>query len=352
MNESSPHPWQRGPAELLHFALKTSQLNIQVNQLVAFLLLDVCVETTMRTFLSLPDGLVQTKMKYFERRKFSEGNFHELTKGIEASAKIPIGMTDLHYAKYYHALRNQLYHQGSGVTVSTDDVMRYSSVASSLLKHLLGVDQEVRQEALKTTTSISKDAFLTLKTELPTNLNRFRDLINLLFETLEPKLIYPTTIKKLSDIAVNIEASSFPHKLRELRQLIETTIKDNEIRVWLLDLMSDDVEGDSEQVLRNSQFLMELGSDHISLYSLVVGMFFLPVGDVRKDSVDRYEDISFLDNDDYSIMGIYNACVWFEKYFLTKSSVPPDDIPVVGRGIEVNGKLVVTIKRLEALVQA
>ena len=112
MNESSPHPWQRGPAELLHFALKTSQLNIQVNQLVAFLLLDVCVETTMRTFLSLPDGLVQTKMKYFERRKFSEGNFHELTKGIEASAKIPIGMTDLHYAKYYHALRNQLYHQG------------------------------------------------------------------------------------------------------------------------------------------------------------------------------------------------------------------------------------------------
>ncbi len=73
---------------------------------------------------------------------------------------------------------------------------------------------------------------------------------------------------------------------------------------------------------------------------------------MRKDSVDRYEDISFLDNDEYSIMGIYNACVWFEEYFLSMNSVLPEHVPTVERGMEVNGKLVVAIKRLKALMQA
>ena len=77
------HPWQEGPVGLLRFARDTSRSADQLNQLVAFLLLDICVETTMRTFLSLPDGLAPAKIKYFERRKFSEGNFHDLTRGLK-----------------------------------------------------------------------------------------------------------------------------------------------------------------------------------------------------------------------------------------------------------------------------
>lgn len=354
---SELHPWQRLSAELFEFAIKTSRSDVQVHKLVAFLLLDISVETGMRTYLSLPDGIMKTSIKYFDRRKYAEGNFHELAKGVEASSSTALKDTDLHYARYYHSLRNQLYHQGTGATVSGEDVARYAAVAESILKQLLELDfGHLVQDTYVTTRpvppEVPQEEFQTLKREMQKQLVRYRELIDLLFEALEPKLIYPTTIKKLADIAVDIQPHSFPSKLREFRALIESSIKDEEIRLWLLGLVSDDVEGDNEQILRNSQFLMELGNDHVALYSLIAGIFFLPVGDVRKDSVDKYDDISFLDSDDYSIMGIYTACSLIQQHFLGLQTISKDYVPVVIRGVELDGKLKITIKRLEALMQA
>ena len=120
-----------------------------------------------------------------------------------------------------------------------------------------------------------------------------------------------------------------------------------------MDLLADDVAGDSEQTLRNSQFLMEAGKDHYALYSLIAGVFFLPVGDVRKESVDRYDDISFLAQDDYCIMGIYTACVSFTGYIAhADGRIMFENPPLVERGKEVNDKMVDTIKRLTALTKA
>ncbi len=352
MNTISEHPWQRGPSELIKFALQTSKSDSPINQLVSFLLFDFCVETTMRTFLSLPDGLFDTNISYFERRKYSSGNFHDLTKGIEVSVKRKIKNQDLHYAKYYHDIRNQLYHQGKGITVDPKDVRGYAAVAVSLLGQLLGVDvTEIHDERLDGRASISQDSFLQLKRELPRDLDRFRKLINEVIETIEPKLVYPSTIAKLSDIAANVDVSSFPQKLRELRELIQSCIKDGEIRSWLLDLVSNDVEGDSRQVLKNSHFLMELGEDYISLYSLIIGSFFLPVGDVRKDDVDKFEDISFLNNDDYSIMGVYRACTFLADHLLKRDRIGMEDFGVLERTQELNMKLKMIIKRLEGLMQ-
>jgi len=347
------HPWQEGPVGLLRFARDTSRSADQLNQLVAFLLLDICVETTMRTFLSLPDGLAPAKIKYFERRKFSEGNFHDLTRGVEAACATPIAATDLHYVKYYHAKRNQLYHQGSGITVASGDVERYTRVAASLLNQLLDVGREVAPTSSGGASSLTKEQVARLDAELPRNIEQFRELINALFERIEPRLVYPTTIRRLSTIAKGIDAVSFPRKLNDFRQLIESTIEDHEIKTWLMDLLADDVAGDSEQTLRNSQFLMEAGEDHYALYSLIAGVFFLPVGDVRKENVDRYDDISFLAQDDYSIMGIYTACVSFAGYTAyAEGRMMFENPPLVERGMEVNDKLVDTIKRLGALTKA
>ena len=88
-------PWQEGPVGLLRFARNTSRSADQLHQLIAFLILDICVETTMRTFLSLPDDIAPAKIKYFERRKFSEGTFHHLTRGLEAACATPLVPTDL-----------------------------------------------------------------------------------------------------------------------------------------------------------------------------------------------------------------------------------------------------------------
>ena len=304
-------------------------------------------------FLSLPDGLAPAKIKYFERRKFSEGNFHDLTRGLETACAIPIAPTDLHYVKYYHAKRNQLYHQGSGITVAAGDVERYMRVAASLLNQLLGVGQEGAPTSAGDATRPTKEQVARLGAELSRNIEQFRELINALFETIEPRLVYPTTIRRLSTIASGIDAVSFPRKLSDFRQLIESTIEDHEIKTWLMDLLADDVAGDSEQTLRNSQFLMEAGKDHYALYSLIAGVFFLPVGDVRKESVDRYDDISFLAQDDYCIMGIYTACVSFTGYIAhADGRIMFENPPLVGRGKEVNDKMVDTIKWLTALTKA
>jgi len=347
------HPWQEGPVGLLQFARDTSRSADQLNQLVAFLLLDICVETTMRTFLSLPDGLAPSKIKYFERRKFSEGNFHALTSGVEAACVIPIAAKDLHYVKYYHAKRNQLYHQGTGITVASVDVERYMRVAASLLSQLLGVGQEVSPTSSGDASSLTKEQVARLGAELPRNIEQFRELINALFEKIEPRFVYPSTIKQLSTIAEGIDAVSFPRKLNDFSQLVARTIADHEIKTWFMGLLADDVAGDSEQTLRNSQFLMEAGKDHYALCSLIAGVFFLPVGDVRKEDVDRHDDISFLAQDDYSIMGIYTACVSFAGYAAHADGRMMFENPgLVERAMEVNDKLVDTIKRLGALIKA
>ena len=174
---------------LLRFARNTSRSADQLHQLIAFLILDICVETTMRTFLSLPDDIAPAKIKYFERRKFSEGTFHHLTRGLEAACATPLVPTDLlRHVKYFHDKRNQLYHQGGGITVAAGDVERYMRVAASLLHQLLGVEQEGAPTSPGGTSSPTVEQVARLGAELPRHIEQFRGLINALFETIEPRL--------------------------------------------------------------------------------------------------------------------------------------------------------------------
>lgn len=354
MKTPSSHPWQRPPLELLQFAINTSKSKKPIDQLVSFLLLDVCVEATLRTFLSLPDGAVESDLKFFDRRKYAAGNFHELTNGVAASAKSLIDKTDLHHAKYYHDVRNQLYHQRSGMTVAPEDVQGYAVVAASLMNTLLSIDLAgVLDERFITAISPSKDqkSFLELKRDLPNDIQRFRKLTEQIIEKLEPQLVYPSTISKLSEIAGKTTATSFPQGLRDLRGLIERCVSDIDIRSWFLNFLSDDVEGDSEEVLENSRFIMELGGDHILLYSLMVGLFFVPLDEIGKDSFYRSEDISFIDSDDYSIMGVYSVSCGLLRHFLNKVEIVSEDLGLFERTVEVHTKLKMAIDSLDNLLQ-
>lgn len=345
------HPWQRAAVNLLQFASAESRFSEPTHQLVAFLLLDVSVETAMRIFLSLPDGILASNLPYFERRKYSSGNFHDLTTGIQRAATNRVSADDLHHATYYHGLRNQLYHRASGITVDPEDVRGYALVAGSLLRDLLDLeDVDVAAMVPGRTPAVSQDSFQLFKKNLPKDLARFKALISQLVETLEPKLIYPTTISRLHDLSINIEVSSFPQKLSDLRDLIDHSIKDHEIRSWLLDLVSGDIYGEGKQALDNAHVLMRLGQDHIALYSLIIGLFFVPVGDVRREDVNRSEDISFVEDPDYSIMGIYNACCFWEEHLGTKDAIVPADLPMLEVALGLHERLKATIKRLEGLL--
>jgi len=352
MDSSSLHPWQRPALDLLQFALKTSKSMTSIDQLVSFLLLDVCVETTLRTYLSLPDGVVDSDLKYFDRRKYANGTFHCLADGVTASAKRLINQTELQHAKYYHSVRNQLYHQRSVMTVAPDDVKAYAVVAAALMSKLLNIDlSSVLGEQLDTpAATIDQESFLLLKQEMPKDIARFRSLVEQIIEKIEPKLVYPSTISKLAYIATCTTATSFPQGLKELRELIQNSITDSDIRSWFLGLLSDDVEYDDKQVLENSSFIMELGHDHISLYSLVIGLFFLPMDDVEKDSLYKSDDISFVDNDDYSIMGVYNASSGLLKHWLHQHKMLSSDLRLLERTLEIHKKLKLANQGLENLL--
>jgi hypothetical protein len=139
---SIQHPWQSGPTELLRYALDHLHRPSDFSQRIAFLLLDVGVETLFKTFLELPEEVTRAKLSYSKRREAVEGSFHQLLRGAKDAAGDRLDGIDLAHVQFYHNLRNKLYHQGNGITVPVDKAKGYASIAVELLHRLLSVDLE------------------------------------------------------------------------------------------------------------------------------------------------------------------------------------------------------------------
>jgi hypothetical protein len=133
-------PWQAGATELLEKAIGHLHLGTDADQRVAYLLLDVGVETVFKTFLLLPVKVTKTKLSFADRKRVAEGSFHDVVEGIETAASDRLKGINLARVEYYHGVRNKLYHEGSGITVGAKQVQEYARLAVDLLKALLEVD--------------------------------------------------------------------------------------------------------------------------------------------------------------------------------------------------------------------
>lgn len=135
------HPWQDGPTELIVHAIEHYQQGTESDNRIAFLLVDVGVETFFKTFLTLPDEVIQSQIKRNERLQAAEGNFHELLRAVQKSNPKKASKFNFSHLEHYHDLRNTLYHQGNRVTtVSTDQLKKYLLLAKDLLKEYLEVE--------------------------------------------------------------------------------------------------------------------------------------------------------------------------------------------------------------------
>lgn len=134
------HPWQSGPTELIRYALDHLHRPSDFSQRVAFLLLDLGVETLFKTFLALPEEVTGARLSHGKRREAAEGNFHQLLRGVRDAAGTRLDGIDLAHVQFYHDLRNKLYHQGNGITVPVGEAKEYASIAVELLRRLLSVD--------------------------------------------------------------------------------------------------------------------------------------------------------------------------------------------------------------------
>lgn len=135
------HPWQSGPAELIAHAIEHHHKGTESDNRIAFLLFDVGVETLFKTYLTLPDGVVQSQIKRSERLQAAEGNFHELLRAVQNSAPKKASEFNFDHLEYFHELRNTLYHHGNRVTtVPTNHLEEYAGVAVKLLKEYLDIE--------------------------------------------------------------------------------------------------------------------------------------------------------------------------------------------------------------------
>ena len=138
---NTQHPWQVGPTELIEFALERMHKGSDFDRRLAFLVLDLGVETLFKTYLKLPESVTQFHTKRGERLEASEGNFHELLRGVQNSNPQKNDKLIFAHIEHYHNMRNMLYHQGNqAMAVPYHQLEGYAILAVELLREYLDVD--------------------------------------------------------------------------------------------------------------------------------------------------------------------------------------------------------------------
>ncbi len=139
MEKQNQLPWTSGPGEILRHGLGLLKKDSDTNRRLAMISIDNSVELMIKTFLGLPKrvtGLAITRKEYQEIAE----SFPALLDALEKYATDRLDGVDLGEIEWYHRLRNELYHQGNGLTVERDKVEIYAELANVLFKNLFGVE--------------------------------------------------------------------------------------------------------------------------------------------------------------------------------------------------------------------
>jgi hypothetical protein len=138
-------PWASGPGEILQHGISLLQRDTDVNRRLAMLSIDNAVELMIKTYLGLPRRVTGIGLSRAEYNEISE-NFPALLDAIDRHASDKLDGINLGEIEWYHRLRNELYHQGNGLTVEREKVEVYAELAKLLFKNLFGVGIVVREQ--------------------------------------------------------------------------------------------------------------------------------------------------------------------------------------------------------------
>lgn len=198
------HPWQKGPAELIDYAIVHLYLDGGFNQRIAFLLLDIGVETLMKVFLSLPENKTGVKTSYAKRKEAINAGFHLLVKGVQDAAADRIKGIDLAHIQYFHGIRNKLYHESDSITIPHSTAKEYAVLAVKLLDKLLGIDLRKQLESNQGNKkeNNTNDGFVGLKEAIRVELDNLHKELEFCIEKIEPKLLLPTFKHALKELGL------------------------------------------------------------------------------------------------------------------------------------------------------
>lgn len=131
------NPWATGPAEILDHAVWLLQRDNDTNRRIAMILTDNAVEQMIKTYLSLPKRITGVQIPRRKREEIFQ-NFPALLDALEEYAADKLDGIELGSIEWYHRLRNELYHEGFGLTVERDKVEIYTELANVLFRNLFG----------------------------------------------------------------------------------------------------------------------------------------------------------------------------------------------------------------------
>lgn len=130
-------PWASGPGEILRHGLLLLNQDTDTNRRLAMISIDNSVELMIKTYLGLPKRISGLSIFRKEYQSISE-SFPGLLDGLEKYASDKLDGIDLGTIEWYHRLRNELYHQGNGLTVEREKVEIYAELANLLFNNLFG----------------------------------------------------------------------------------------------------------------------------------------------------------------------------------------------------------------------
>lgn len=132
-------PWATGPGEILRHGLELLESDSDTNRRLAMISIDNAVELMIKTFLGLPKRVSGITISRKDYQDMAE-SFPRLLDGLEEHAPDKLDGIDLGTIEWYHRLRNELYHQGNGLTVEREKVEVYAQIANLLFKNLYGYE--------------------------------------------------------------------------------------------------------------------------------------------------------------------------------------------------------------------
>lgn len=191
------HPWQNGPYEIIQYVLKEIKQDSDVNKRIAYLLLDYGVETILKTYLELPNDIIGDKVSYSKRKEtVTKGSFHEVIKCVEQSASDLLVGIEMSHFQYFHEIRNKLYHDGNGITITNEQVKSYANKALELMEILLGIQISNEDEiSLMEKNSIIEKIY-SLRTILKDTFSGLKEDLFQLMEKIEYEFVLPSFEKQ------------------------------------------------------------------------------------------------------------------------------------------------------------
>jgi hypothetical protein len=134
----SNQPWVSGPLEILEHGISLLETDNDVNRRIAIILIDNSVELSIKTYLSLPKRITGIGISRKEYIQIGD-SFPRLLDAIEKYAHDKLEGINLGEIEWYHRLRNELYHQGNGLTVERAKVEVYAELAKLLIGNLFQI---------------------------------------------------------------------------------------------------------------------------------------------------------------------------------------------------------------------